>query len=90
MKTKDFIEMQTNKQKFITRQESQIIDLIKSQDFAKELGPGEEQDVVVISNGYDTVLMTGHYYTACDEYEEACFRAGAITATKNTAVVFLE
>ena len=90
MKTDKFFEIQQTKVELQQKADREILELLLEQDFAKELGMGEECPFVIVSNKYDTVLMSGMFYSADGEDTEPRFSPERIDADKDTNVVFLD
>lgn len=92
MKTDKFFEIKQTKVDLQQKADREILELLLEQDFAKEAGMGEEHPFIIVSPvspEYDTILMSGMFYSA-DEGTEPLFISERIYVDKNTNVVFLD
>ena len=89
MKTDKFFEIKQTKVELQQKADQEILNLLLEQDFAKEAGAGQEWPFVIVSSKYDTVLMSGMFYSI-DGDTEPHFVSERIYMDKDTNVVFLD
>lgn len=92
MKTDKFFEIKQTKVTLQQKADREILNLLLQQDFAKEAGAGQEYPFIIVSPvsaEYDTVLMSGMFYSV-DGDTEPHFVSERIYVDKDTNVVFLD
>ena len=89
MKTDKFFEIQQTKVELQQKADQEILNLLLEQDFAKKAGMEEEWPFVIVSSKYDTILMSGVFYSA-DGDAEPQFSPERVRVGTDTNVVFLD
>lgn len=90
MKTDKFFKIQQTKVDLQQKADRELLELLLKQNFTREVGTDEELPFIVVSNNYDTVLMSGIFYSADGEGNGPHFSSERIEVDRDTNVVFLD